>query len=70
MPPVLANGKRPHSLPKDPLLYLRSHSRIRFDRHDSSTVGEDPDGEITGPGTDFEDDIGGFEIRLTCISLT
>ncbi len=53
-----------HSLPLNPLRHLRRHPWIHFHGHHLPTLLQYPHGQVACTWTNFEDDIGGFEIGL------
>jgi hypothetical protein len=52
------------SLSQHTLLHFGCHSRVHLDGNDFPTSFEDPDGQITGSGTNFQHDIGRFQAGL------
>lgn len=63
-PLVPAHGPENDSLAEDTLRHFAGHPRVHLDRDDFPALFEDADGKVACSGTDFEDDVGLFEVGL------
>lgn len=59
-----AAGETPYSLSKDTLLEFGRHTRVHLNRDTLLGLLEDPDCQVTGSGSNLEDDVGRLQVGL------